>query len=195
MSARLALLVLLIVAGCAADVYADVPVSRPWWKFWERGPNVPPPHPAPVPCPFLLRVSEQTGELRLDVPRKLAKNWKVAGLTPTDLGPDGSASTRTLIAGISLSTALACGGYWLVRRRPGFRQRFVLAGMVAALFLIGVTAWGDIPPGHTPIPTLLPRLPPPDGVFVNVIDQGDFIVLTVGRDKWEQFVKESAPKP
>ncbi|HEX8072300.1 MAG TPA: hypothetical protein VF546_20310 [Pyrinomonadaceae bacterium] len=118
-----------LLLACSVTALADIP--RP-----DGNPRRPaPPPPAEFSTRFSISPDVRATEARLVIPRavwqELRTQFDGGGQTANTAGSLRLGNTQTVLAGIFLSLACACGGLWLVRaRRADGRAARVAFGLL-----------------------------------------------------------------
>lgn len=127
------------------------------------------PRPAELQsAPLVVRQATDNQPTRIVIPRRYLANQ----IGAAELPATGSQVTRTVMSGVFLSAALACGVLLVVRRR----HKAVTAVLLLTLLGSGLGAgrlWADIRPDPRPAG---PR------VTIEVVNQGDTVTVYLGKD-------------
>ncbi|MCO6455359.1 MAG: hypothetical protein J5I93_08660 [Pirellulaceae bacterium] len=127
------------------------------------------PRPAELQsAPLVVRQAADNQPTRIVIPRRYLANQ----IGATEVPASGSQVTRTVMSGVFLSAALACGVLLVVRRR----HKAVTAGLLLILVGSGLGAgrlWADIP---------VPRPPAGPRVTIELVNQGDSVTVYLGKD-------------
>ncbi|NQT38114.1 MAG: hypothetical protein HQ581_11525 [Planctomycetes bacterium] len=133
-----------------------------------------------APAAFVVRIDRSQNDCRIVIPRKLlAQNVSIETEATVS-----SMESRTVVAGTVLSMVLAGGVLVLVFARRRKTRMAVAASLavVASLVIFAGTTVADLAvPGRTPSANRPPIKPTPT-VVVEMTDQGNEIVLVIGRD-------------
>ncbi len=139
------------------------------------------PKPAPsAPAAFVVQIDRKQSGSRIVIPRKLlAQNVSIETEEAVS-----SLESRTVVAGAVLSTVIAGGVLVLVfaRRRKTRMAVAASVAVVASLVIFAGTTVADLAvPGRTPTFNR-PAIRPTPTIVVEMTDQGNEIVLVIGRD-------------
>jgi hypothetical protein len=137
-------------------------------------------------------VDDKAETARVQIPEKLLSQLQAAA--PSEGGWAGVPRFHLMAAGICLSLALGCGGFWLMRRSEKFAARGLLL-MLAAIVLLSLSAavaWGNAAYTFKQVaPALPPGIPLADKATIEIVEQGEAITLIVPRANLVQVLDKS----
>lgn len=179
--------VVLLLLTSPMSVRADVP--NPSDPNRNR-PAEPAEHPTAA---LTIKIDEGVREPRLEIPRKLLATWAADKDTQGALQPS---RTYTMLSGVALALAFACGGLWLARQgdRMTGRGLALLLGAITFLSIGGSAAWADraVKPKESRSNNILF-----DKTVVEIVEKGEAITLTANREhlaKIASLAKKEAQK-
>jgi hypothetical protein len=181
---------------CVALVTTAMVVAAPLFGNPPPPPERPKPVPPPVAAaPINVLIDDKATETKLLVPRKILATLKADAGEAMDpeTGRASLPSWHLLIAGSALAAAVAVGGLWFILGRKRSNTLALVLGLTGVGIAAGI-AWANVapPPPRPPIPVI--GIPLADKAKVEVVEEGDAIVLVATREQLTKLL-EKAPAP